>query len=164
MLGKLILLLIFVPLIELFLLIEVGKRIGALNTICIVVVAGALGISLVRREGWHTWSRIEADLDHGRLPTDTLVEGLLVLIAGVLLIAPGLLTDLVGLVLLIRPIRRFAARRLRRRYQERLKVHFPDGFRSAADEDFIDVEAAPPRDTAPRRRKLIEDNPDDSSQ
>lgn len=144
MLFRLLLLFIVVPLLELAILIRVGAHIGVLATILMVVGIGVFGAWLARREGWRAISRIQADLAAGRLPGDSAIDALLVLVAGVLMITPGLLTDAAGLTLLIPPARAGVRRWLKRRFQGRLTImHMgPVGFHRPAD-DLVDVEAKP---------------------
>ena len=144
MLIRLLLLFTLVPLIELIILIKVGQHIGALPTILVVVGIGLFGAWLARREGWRALGRIQADLAEGRLPGDSAIDALLILVAGVLMITPGLLTDAAGFMLLVPPLRRAVRTWLKRRFQGRLTVmHFGQGGFRRADEDIIDVEARP---------------------
>jgi len=98
---RLILIFIVVPLIEILLLIEIGSRIGALNTIFIIVVTGILGASMMRQQGFTIIRNIQRDLSQGRMPTGELINGALVLVGGIVLLTPGFFTDAVGFVLLI---------------------------------------------------------------
>ncbi len=98
---RLILIFIVVPLIEILLLIEIGSRIGALNTIFIIVLTGILGASLMRHQGFTIIRNIQRDLSQGRMPTGELINGTLVLVGGIVLLTPGFFTDAVGFVLLL---------------------------------------------------------------
>jgi UPF0716 protein FxsA len=98
---RLLALFTLVPLIELFLLIEIGRRIGFPATIGLVLGTGVLGAWLARREGLKTLQRVQAEWREGRVPTQALVDGILILIAGAVLLTPGLLTDLAGFFLLL---------------------------------------------------------------
>lgn len=102
---RLILIFIVVPLIEILLLIEIGSRIGALNTIFIIVLTGILGASLMRHQGFTIIRNIQRDLSQGRMPTGELINGALVLVGGIVLLTPGFFTDAVGFVLLLPPTR-----------------------------------------------------------
>ena len=102
---RLILIFIVVPLIEILLLIEIGSRIGALNTIFIIVLTGILGASLMRHQGFTIIRNIQRDLSQGRMPTGELINGTLVLVGGIVLLTPGFFTDAVGFVLLLPPTR-----------------------------------------------------------
>ncbi len=97
---------ILIPAAELVILIQVGREIGILYTILIVFGAGIFGAVLARLEGLRIIGRMRADVRAGIMPTDKLFDGLLVLVAGVLLLVPGLLSDIAGLVLLF-PLTRY---------------------------------------------------------
>lgn len=111
---RLFLLMALLPLAELWLLIETGKIIGSGPTVLLVLGTGLLGALLVRSQGLHLLSRIRADLGQGIIPDRKLVDTLCVLLGGILLITPGLITDLGGLLLLIPRTRRLFKAALRR--------------------------------------------------
>ena len=73
--GRLLLLFIAIPIIELFLLIEIGQRVGTLTTVGIIIATGVVGASLARQQGMSTLARLRADLAAGRLPADPIVDG-----------------------------------------------------------------------------------------
>lgn len=98
---RLLLIFIAVPLIEILLLIEIGSRIGAFNTILIIVVTGILGASMMRQQGFTIIRNIQRDLSQGHMPTGELINGALVLVGGILLLTPGFFTDAVGFILLV---------------------------------------------------------------
>ncbi|MEX2480299.1 MAG: FxsA family protein [Gammaproteobacteria bacterium] len=108
----LLVLLIGVPLIELYCLIQVGRVIGAGTTVALVVLTAVLGAWLLRLQGLITLARARATLDQGELPAQELVEGLILLLTGVLLLTPGFLTDAIGFAALVPAIRRALARTL----------------------------------------------------
>ena len=116
MLARLFLFFTIVPLIELLVLIPMGQQIGLWPTIAIVVVTAALGAVLGKRQGLQAWNRIRTDLATGRMPGDSLLDGLAVLLACTLLITPGVLTDITGLLLLTpfarRPLKAWAKSQL----------------------------------------------------
>ena len=101
MLLKLILIFTIIPFIELSLLIEIGTRIGTFNTILVIVVTGIIGASMARIAGINVLFKIQENLREGVFPRDELFDGILVLIGGVLLLTPGLLTDALGFFLLL---------------------------------------------------------------
>lgn len=109
----LLLLFIVVPLIELYLLLFVGSQIGFWPTVAIVLVTGALGAALAKREGLRVWHSYREALSQGRLPDEGIVGGLLVLLGGALLVTPGMLTDVVGFCLLLPASRHFIANHIR---------------------------------------------------
>lgn len=127
MFAKLVLLFTVLPLIELYLLIRVGAAIGALPTVLLVVFTGVLGAYLAKAQGFAVWVRIQAETSQGRFPGERLIDALLLLVAGAVLITPGLLTDIMGFVLLFpitrAPIREWVKVRLYRMMQNGT-VHF----------------------------------------
>jgi UPF0716 protein FxsA len=116
MLGRLILFFTIVPLVELFILIKIGSQIGALNTIALVIATAVLGALLARMEGLRTLQQIQSSLSRGDIPAEELIDGVLIFAGGILLITPGLLTDLFALVLLVPYTRMHFKRWLRRRF------------------------------------------------
>lgn len=104
----LVLLLVFVaaPLVELYLLIEVGSVIGALPTIALSVLTALLGGALVRLQGFRVLFRAQASLEKREVPAFELLEGALLLLVGLALLLPGFVTDAIGFLLLIPPLRR----------------------------------------------------------
>ncbi len=106
MLFKLFLMFFLVPLIELYLLIKLGQLIGAVNTVLLVVITAGLGAFFAKTQGLAIVLEIKFQLSQGRLPGNSLIEGALILIAGFVLLTPGLLTDIFGFLLLIPVSRR----------------------------------------------------------
>jgi UPF0716 protein FxsA len=112
--GRLLFLLFtIVPLVELYLLLSIGRVVGFWPTVAIVVLTGVLGASLAKREGLRVLNQYRTTLAQGRMPEEGLLGAVLILVGGVLLIAPGVLTDLTGLCLLFPPTRRLVARKVR---------------------------------------------------
>ncbi|HET9442315.1 MAG TPA: FxsA family protein [Acidimicrobiales bacterium] len=105
MFAVLALLFLVVPFVELFVLIQVGQLIGAWYTIGILVLVSILGTYLVRREGLGVLQRAQAQLRSGQVPGVELVDGAMILFAGALLLTPGFLTDVFGILLLLPPVR-----------------------------------------------------------
>ncbi len=120
MLLGLFLLFTLVPLVELYLLIWLGTYIGAVDTIAIVIGTGLAGGLLAKSQGVAVFDRMRAELNQGRLPAESLFDGLLILIAGAMLITPGLLTDGLGLLLLIPWSRQVIKSWLKRKIQEKI--------------------------------------------
>ena len=106
----LLVLFITVPLLEIYLLIQVGSVIGAPLTIVLVVVTAVVGASLVRSQGLSTLQRVQTTLAHDELPAGPLLEGALILLAGALLLTPGFITDAVGFACLLPPSRQLMVR------------------------------------------------------
>jgi len=98
---KLLFLFIIIPVIELYILIEIGKRIGVWYAIGIIVLTGVLGAYLVKNQGFYILKKIQIDLNEGILPGDNLIQAVIILVGGVLLITPGFLTDIIGLICLM---------------------------------------------------------------
>ena len=119
--GRLLLLFIVVPVVELILLIEIGQRVGTLATIGLIMGTGIVGASLARQQGLSTLARLRKDLDEGRLPAETLVDGVLILIAAAVLITPGVLTDLFGFLCLVPACRRLLTGNLKRRFERAVR-------------------------------------------
>lgn len=109
-----------VPLVELVILIRIGQYIGTFNTILIVVITGIIGASLAKYQGLKVVIRIRKEIASGQLPAGTLFDGLLIFIAGILLITPGLLTDCLGFALLTPPFRRLIKTYIRQKVEENL--------------------------------------------
>ena len=109
-----------VPLLELYLLIRLGTYVGAVDTIAIVIGTGVAGGLLAKSQGLAVLDRMRAELNQGRLPAESLFDGLLILIAGVMLVTPGLLTDGLGLLLLIPWSRQGIKSWLKRKMQEKI--------------------------------------------
>ncbi len=101
MFARLLLIFTIIPLIELMILITIGSKVGVLPTVLLVIVTALVGISLARYQGLSTLSRIRHSLSAGRIPAEELLDGLFILVAAILLIAPGILTDITGILLLI---------------------------------------------------------------
>lgn len=143
MLYYLLLLFTLVPLVELALLIRIGQVIDWPATIGLVVLTGIVGWWLARREGLRTLTRLRAELEAGQLPADRMIDALLILVAGAVLVTPGVLTDAIGFLLLIPPARSVVRRRLKAFFRSRFVVmDMNAGFRRV-DDDLIDVEARP---------------------
>lgn len=115
------------PALELYLLVKAGGLVGALNIVLWVFASAALGIWAVRIQGQGAANRVRADLSEGRVPQQTFMEGLLLFLAGVFLIFPGLITDAVGLLLLLPFVRHAAARYAVARLAARQKAGQPGG-------------------------------------
>ncbi|MDP2601564.1 MAG: FxsA family protein [Deltaproteobacteria bacterium] len=116
MLGRLVLLFTIVPLVELFILIKIGGQIGGFNTILLVIMTAVLGALLARLQGLRTLQQIQLSLSQGQIPAEELIDGVLILAGGILLLTPGVLTDLFALVLLFPYTRTHFKRWLRRRF------------------------------------------------
>ncbi len=119
--GLLIILFIVVPAVELTLLIEIGSRIGTLATLGLIVLTGFVGATLARMQGFLVLRRIQTSMNRGELPASSLVDGLIILIAGALLITPGILTDAVGFLCLLPVFREYLKKRARRWIENQIR-------------------------------------------
>lgn len=111
MLWLFLLLFVGTPLIELYLLIQVGSVIGAVPTIALTLLTAILGGWLVRMQGLSVLLRVRAMLDRGEMPALELIDGAVLLVAGFALLLPGFITDAIGFLLLIPPLRHALIRR-----------------------------------------------------
>ncbi len=143
MLLRLLLLLTVVPLVELVLLLWLASETGWLLTVLLVLATGVVGAFLARHEGLRCMQRAQRQAAEGQLPGDALLDAVMILVAGVLLITPGMLTDLFGFALLLPPFRRVVKRRIKYRFEARLRVFTPDG-------------RPPPTGEPPPRDKIID--------
>jgi UPF0716 protein FxsA len=116
MLLKLFLAFTLIPIIELYLLIEVGTIIGTLNTLILVIATGFAGAWLARLQGMQTMIRVRSSLQQGIMPTEELMDALLIFMAGIVLLTPGFITDAAGLLLLIPETRTHFKRFLRYKF------------------------------------------------
>ena len=132
MFFRLVLLFTLLPLAELYLLLQVGSYLGVGMTILVVVGTGVIGAQLARLEGWRTLRQMQENIQQGIVPTGELIDGALILAAGLLLITPGIITDIVGFSLLFPPTRSA----IKRYIQHNLEA-FTD---SSADSSTIEVE------------------------
>lgn len=122
MFVRLLILFITIPMIELILFLTVGEWIGLAATVGVVILTGFLGAWLTKREGLRTLRRYRSTLAEGRLPHDEVLEGILVLIAGAVLLTPGFLTDAAGFLLLVPPVRGGVVRWLKRSLEDRVRL------------------------------------------
>jgi len=97
---------LIVPFVEIYVLLEVGSLIGAFPTIFLVVFTAVLGAWLLRRQGFVTWQRFQANLQQGAIPAYEMIEGPILLVGGALLLTPGFFTDILGFACLIPSLRR----------------------------------------------------------
>lgn len=115
---RLIAIFVIIPLIELAILIKVGSYIGLWPTILIVVLTGILGAALARYQGFMIINKIKSDLNSGRVPAQELIDGLLILVGGIVLLTPGFLTDFCGFLLLIPQTRSLFKRIIKSQFQK----------------------------------------------
>ena len=126
MLLKLFLAFTIIPIIEIYLLIEIGAIFGALSAVILVILTGFLGAFLARMQGLQTLYRIQESLREGRMPSGELLDALLIVIAGLVLLTPGFLTDSAGFLLLIPATRNSIKYWLRRQIELRYVSNSPE--------------------------------------
>jgi UPF0716 protein FxsA len=147
MVAVLVMVFVVVPLIELAVIITVAGAIGVVPTILALVAVSVLGAWLVKREGVGVMRRMQASLDRGEMPARELLDGVLLMAAGVLCVVPGFVTDAFGLLLLTPPVRAFVRNRVTRRLERTGTI--PGFGRGSASATFVDVEwigdVTPPR-------------------
>ncbi|HIE64998.1 MAG: FxsA family protein [Nitrospira sp.] len=122
MFAILLILFIVVPFIEITILIKLGSLIGFWPTIGIQIGTGIMGASLAKLQGLFVWRKITEELQLGRIPTQDMVNGVLIFAAGLVLMTPGLLTDLLGFGLLIPTTRNAFRQWLERKFKRRITI------------------------------------------
>lgn len=130
MIFRLLILFTAVPLLELMILIELGKAVGLAPTIGIVLLTGAIGAWAARTQGFYVLSRIQNEMAQQRLPATQLVDGAMILAGGLLLITPGLLTDFTGFALMVPAVRAIIRGWLMKKFEKMIregKVHIYHG-------------------------------------
>ncbi len=144
--GRLFLLFTVVPLVELYLLIAVGRILGPVPTIGLVLLTGAVGAWFARLEGAKVFRRWQEAMARQQLPKDGVIDGLLIFVGGLMLITPGILTDVAGLSMVMPPTRRVIARAVRVWFERqiasgRVQMYAP-GYNGAprGPQDVIEVE------------------------
>lgn len=140
MLLYLLLLFTVVPLTEFVLLTWLATEVGLLPTILLVLATGALGAALARQQGLATLMKIQQQMASGKMPADALFDGALILVAGAVLITPGMLTDAAGFALLIPPVRALVKHYLKRRFAKSVQVHVAGERPSSPHDSVIEAE------------------------
>lgn len=123
MFAKLFLLFAILPIIEIALLINVGESIGGWNTVAIVIITAFFGAHLVRQQGLTTMMLARQKMQQGQLPGQEMAEGLLLLIAGVLLVTPGFITDIIGFLFALPLTRPALARAMMTQFSGNITMH-----------------------------------------
>jgi UPF0716 protein FxsA len=143
MLLPLVLLFILVPIAELYVIIQVGEAIGVWWTIALLIADSVLGSMLMRSQGRAAWRRFNAAVAEGRVPAREVLDGVLVIFGGALLLTPGFITDVFGLIFLLPPTRALVRGLLVRRAA--LRVMGPRARRREYDVDGTAVDVEPDR-------------------
>ena len=125
MFPLLLVLFVVVPIVEIFTIIQVGEAIGVLPTIALLIADSILGAMLWRTQGRTAWRRFNAAIAEGRVPAREVLDGILVVLGGALLLTPGFVTDIFGILFLLPPTRALARRVLVRRFAARMIVSAP---------------------------------------
>ena len=115
-------LLVLIPIVEMWILIEVGDRIGSLPTIALVVLTATIGLSLLKQQGLSTLMRARRRIDEGAIPASELVSGVMIAVGGALLLTPGFVTDALGFTLLIPQTRQWLLFKLIDRYRDKIAI------------------------------------------
>src|SRR5690625_4227625 len=118
--ALLVLLLVAIPILEIVVIIEVGQRIGVLWTVVLLLATSFVGASLLKLEGARSWRDFQRALREGRWPGDEVARGALAIVGGALLVAPGFVTDAIGLGFLIPDSRRIQSGTVRSRFSRRV--------------------------------------------
>jgi UPF0716 protein FxsA len=116
-LAFLALIFIVVPLLELYVIIQVGQEIGALNTIGILILISVVGAYLSKREGMGVIARVRRQAEAGQVPTNELIDGFLILVGAIFLLVPGFISDAIGILMLFPPTRAIFRGFLKRRFR-----------------------------------------------
>jgi UPF0716 protein FxsA len=149
--GRLLLLFVALPAVELALLIEIGRRIGTLETIGLIVVTGVVGAAMARSQGLRVVSRLREQMSAGQMPADSLLDGAMILVASALLVTPGVLTDAFGFLCLLPAFRSRVKRGVVRRIEQaiadgRLQATMHHGVRFEGEPPPSEINITPPPD------------------
>ena len=153
---RLFLLFIVLPAAELALLIEIGRHLGTLATLALIVVTGALGAALARHQGLRVLEQVQRELAAGRLPAGPMLDGVLVLLAAAVLLTPGVITDAFGFLCLTPGFRSLVKGEMLRRLEraaaeQRLHLHVFDGSPGADADRGPIIDVTPDPDDEPTR-------------
>ena len=139
----LLIIFIILPIIEISIFIQVGGFVGTFNTILIIFLTAAVGVYFVRQQGFRTFQKIAVELQNQKIPVQGMFDGLVILIAGILLVTPGFLTDIIGFLGLIPQTRIFLLGIIKnlflQRYSNAHKQYKKD-MDETIDGDFIEIE------------------------
>ncbi len=141
--GKLLILFLVVPFVELYILLKIAEVTSPLTAFIIVIVTGVVGAHLAKQQGRRVINDIKRDTQLGRMPAESLLNGLCVLIGGILLLTPGVLTDMVGFLLIFPISRIWFVVFLKRHFSGVIQsqtVHIYSHYESPEQHETIDVE------------------------
>ena len=160
MFGRLLLIFILIPLVELVLLHQLYIHTHVLTTILVVMITGVVGVNLARRQGMQAWRSIHQQMASGQTPSKEILNGVMILIAGAFLITPGLLTDAVGFSLLVPRVRLWLGERLMVWFRNKTISTFsvkswpPNGFAEVSDHDTAEASV---RVVEPQKIRTVKD-------
>ena len=158
MLLPLVALFVVVPIVELYLLLQVGQAIGVLPTIALLVADSVLGGVLLRAQGRSAWRRLRETLAAGRMPAREVIDGALIIFGGALLLTPGFLSDILGLILLLPPTRALVRALLLRRFAARVVAGAASGAQTRMGRMFtFEAGRRPGSGAGPGRRRGASD-------
>ncbi len=160
--GLLLLLFIVLPAVELALLIELGQRIGTIETIMIIVLTGVVGATMARNQGIRVLGHVQAEVAAGRMPAESFVDGIMILVASALLVTPGVLTDAFGFLCLIPGFRRLVKSEIVRRFERAVaenRVHM-----HVQGVDLSGFGGPPPRDAQRGSGPILDVTPESSEE
>ena len=138
MFGYLIILFTVLPAIELAVLINVGSHIGAGNTILLIILTGVAGAYLARLQGFIVFEKIQTQLSSGKMPSEEMIDGLMIFCGGVLLLTPGFITDALGFLLLIPITRNLIKKVIRKKFNKTIYREDPSSKRHLHSNHFYD--------------------------
>ena len=130
--------LLLLPLLEIAGFVIVGREVGALATVGLVILSSVVGSLLLRHQGFGVMARVRAEMDAGRDPSRQLAHGAMIVLAAILLIIPGFITDIIAILLLLPPVRDLAWRLLKNRIV--MATSFSSGFRARGRDRTIDLD------------------------
>lgn len=163
MLARVVLFLLVIPVVELAVLVSLGHAIGAPAVLGLVVGSALLGLGLSRREGARVLREWQGSVQRGELPREGLTSSVLLVLAGILFVVPGILTDAAGLLLLVPPLRRAIGRKVSTQVEQRFQVRMTGALgpvvRPRARGPVIDVEARTADDEATTDVQALEHVP-----
>ena len=133
----LFLLILIVPFIEIYLLLQVGSVIGAAPTIFLIVLTAFIGAYQLKQQGISTWLRFQQSMARGEVPAYEIIEGPIILLGGALLLTPGFITDILGLICLVPTLRHNFAQYLIERHVVQAVV---SGFRRSSNTNVLEGE------------------------
>ena len=154
---RLFLLFTIVPLIELTLLIKIGTVFGVFHTVALVLITGVIGAWLARDQGLRVIGELQATLGSGKIPTNQIIEGALVLVSAVLLVTPGVITDIIGFLFVIPYTRKIVRDMFKRYFADKIREGAYSGAPPGGSWFYYRSYGAPP----PPPRKLNNDDDND---